>query len=177
MRIFLIGPGGAGKSTRGKILAERIGYRFIDLDIEFCDKIENIGDYILTKGYKKYCFENSKLFYELLNKNTKDVIFSLSSGFLVHKNLDELTSRHKQTLKNSGTSILFLPSTSLNKSTKIILERQLSRGFGLKENREKIKFIRRFKLYKELGDIKIFSHEKPQVIVEKIVKQLNLSKT
>lgn len=34
MRIFLIGPGGVGKSTTGNILAELIGYNFIDLDQE-----------------------------------------------------------------------------------------------------------------------------------------------
>lgn len=37
MRVFLVGFMGAGKSSVGKILAGRLGYRFVDLD----DRIEN----------------------------------------------------------------------------------------------------------------------------------------
>ncbi|CAI1622383.1 shikimate kinase [Serratia quinivorans] len=39
--IFLIGPGGAGKSTVGKILSATPGYNLIDLDDEFCERIMN----------------------------------------------------------------------------------------------------------------------------------------
>lgn len=41
---FLIGLGGAGKSTVGKILSDMLGYIEIDLDSEFCERISNIRD-------------------------------------------------------------------------------------------------------------------------------------
>ena len=43
MRIFLIGPGGTGKTTTGKILAERLGFIFIDLDERFIEEKKEVG--------------------------------------------------------------------------------------------------------------------------------------
>ena len=58
MIIFIIGPGGVGKTTSGEILAKLLSYKFIDLDQKFCEQIENIGTYINNEGYKKYCYKN-----------------------------------------------------------------------------------------------------------------------
>lgn len=178
MKIFLIGPGGVGKSTCGALLADLLGYKFIDLDNEFNSRLANITTYIKTSGYEKYCFANSKLFYELLETAEANFVFALSSGFLVHENLDDLTQKHQQTLKDLGISVLLLPSESLEHSTKVIVPRQLQRGFGLNADTEKTKFIRRFPIYKNLGDLKIFSTEQPKIIAEIIKKGLeNLSNT
>jgi shikimate kinase len=172
MKIFLIGPGGVGKSTCGKILAELLEYELIDLDFEFCNRIENIGIYIDKYGYEKYCFENSNLFYKLLSENSEKVLFALSSGFLAHEGLDELTLKHKQTLKESGISVLLLPSMSLDESREIMIKRQLSRGFGLKADKEIIKINERFVIYKNLGDIKIFSYDEPRNIAKQMMKEI-----
>lgn len=40
MKIFLIGPGGVGKTTCGAILANSLGYNFIDLDTEFASELK-----------------------------------------------------------------------------------------------------------------------------------------
>jgi len=172
MKIFLIGPGGVGKSTSGPILADMLDYEFVDLDSEFCKRIQKIGNYIRDYGYEKYCLKNSELFYKLLDEDKEDAVFSLSSGFLVHKNLDELVLKHQKTIKDTGISILLLPSNSLEESKKIIVERQLSRGFGLKRNREAEKVNRRFYIYKKFGDIKIFSHDSPKIIANLMKEKL-----
>ncbi len=174
MKIFIIGPGGVGKSTCGAILANLLSYNFLDLDEEFCKRVENVGNYINNNGYKKYCFENSKLFYKILSQDLENFVFSLSSGFLVHENLENLTLKHKQTLKEQGVSVLLLPSDSIDESTEIVVKRQLPRGFGLKEDRERTKFIQRFPTYKKLGDVKIFSQDKPKIIAEQIKKEIVL---
>jgi len=174
MKIFLIGPGGVGKTTCGIILAKLLGYNFIDLDAEFCNRVENVGTFINNNGYEKYCVENSQLFYKVLSENYKNFVFALSSGFLVHEGLDKLTSKHRQTLKESGFSILLLPSESLDESLRIVIKRQLSRGFGLAEDKEKIKFTQRFHSYKGLGDITVFSHDNPEIIAEQIKKEIAL---
>ncbi len=164
MKIFIIGPGGVGKTTCGKILAKLLNYNFIDLDQEFYNQIENIGTYLDKYGYEKYCYANSKLFFALVKQQTDNFVFVLSSGFLVHEDLPELALKHAEALKQLGTSILLLPSESLEESVGIVIKRQLSRGFGLKEEKERIKFSQRYNLYKQMGDVKIFSHAEPEYV-------------
>ena len=158
---------------KGKILAEMTGYKLIDLDREFMEKIGNITTYIPEQWYENYCKQNSKLFYTLLEENTQDTIFVLSSGFLVHENLDTLTNKHKKTIKKEWLSILLLPSKSKGESTNIVVQRQLSRGFGLNEERERKKFRKRFDIYKEFGDIKIYSTDTPENIAKEMKKEID----
>ncbi len=172
MNIFLIGPGGVGKSTCGKILADLLGYEFIDLDVEFCNQIEEVNVCMDRFGYEEYCFKNSELFYKLLDQNLKNTVVALSSGFLIHENLDELTLKHRKALQESGISILLLPAESLEESIEIVVRRQLARGFNLRGDREREKIVKRFPIYKELGDIKIFSHEKPEIIASQMKKEI-----
>ncbi len=174
MKVFIIGPGGTGKSTTGTILAQKINHSFIDLDREFCDKIQNISVFVKDQGYYQYCHQNSKLFYSILDKAPKNFVLTLSSGFLVHEGLNSLTEKHKNTLKNNGVTILLLPSSSLEKGRKIVVARQLLRGFGLHEKPEIEKYTNRFHIYKELGDIKIFSHQKSEKIAQKMKQKLLL---
>jgi len=173
MRVFIIGPGGVGKTTSGKILAQKLDYNFVDLDDEFCRRIKNIGSYIKNSGYEKYCYRNSNLFFTLLNENKKDVVIPLSSGFLIHKGLDTLVEKYHKTIKQQGVSILLLPSRSLKISEKIVVRRQLNRGFELEEEREREKIRSRFQKYKILGDIKIFSHNPPETIANSMYQSLN----
>ena len=172
MNIFIIGPWWVGKSTSGRILADILQYKFIDLDKEFFNKIWYITKHIKEIWYEDYCLQNSNLFYTLLEETTEDTIFVLSSGFLVHENLDKLTNKHKRTIKKEWLSILLLPSESKGKSTEIVVKRQLSRGFGLNEERERQKFRKRFDIYKKLGNIKIFSTDTPENIAKEMKKEI-----
>lgn len=172
MKIFLIGPGGVGKSTSGKILARKLGYRLVDLDHEFMNQVGHIGSFIESFGYQKYAYKNSELFYSLLADQNDDKLFILSSGFLVHKDLEELVSKHAKTLNTTGISILLLPSTDKNEAIKIVGKRQISRGIGLKEEQERRKIEDRYSKYLEFGDIKIFSKDRPESISEEMFSNL-----
>ncbi|MEI6424824.1 MAG: shikimate kinase, partial [Lentisphaerota bacterium] len=169
-RIFIIGPGGVGKTTCGRIFANKISYDFIDLDSEFMERIGNIGDYIESNGYLNYCRENSKLFYELLKEQNTNIVFVLSSGFLVHGDVDSNLKKHANSIRDLGFSILLLPSESLEKTEEIVVARQLSRGLNCQENRERQKIKNRFHIYLKFGDIKVFSADSPESIAE-IMKQ------
>lgn len=170
--IFIIGPGGVGNTTCGRIVARKIGYAFIDLDAQFMEKIGHIGELIRKEGYDRYCQLNSSLLYELLEQNPEKTIFVLSSGFLTYE-IDNLKEKHLATIESAGISVLLLPSVDLEKSVEIVIARQLSRGFGLVREKEEKKFRERFDMYKNLGDIKIFSADAPDLIAEKIIPQIS----
>jgi shikimate kinase len=64
--IRLIGPGGAGKSTTGALLAERLGVPFIDLDERFGATVGDISEYIDTHGYSAYAPRNVRVYRDVL---------------------------------------------------------------------------------------------------------------
>lgn len=172
-KIFMIGPGGSGKSTVGKILSEIIGYKCIDLDTEFCERIINIREYIKSYGYDAYLEQNSKLLSTLLVECPgHDTIFILSSGFLSTDIRPDIVEKNKKIVNESGFSVLLMPSKNYQDALECILNRQLNRGFSLIREKEEEKFNQRFYEYLQLGDLKIFSMEEPESIAAKIANEL-----
>lgn len=82
MIIYLVGISCIGKSTIGKMLADKIGYSFFDLDEEiqnyYKKPIERIQDECLTmNGYRE---KASIVLDKLFSKNTDSVISGTPSG-------------------------------------------------------------------------------------------------
>lgn len=80
MIVILIGYMASGKSTLGRILAEKLGYQFIDLD-DYIEAKENtsISDIFKTKG--EIYFRKKETFYLNDLLNTKDkLVLSLGGG-------------------------------------------------------------------------------------------------
>src|SRR5205823_11674200 len=65
LSITLIGPGGAGKTTVGALLAARLGIAFIDLDRRFAARAGDISEYITRFGYAAYARENVQTYRSL----------------------------------------------------------------------------------------------------------------
>jgi shikimate kinase len=163
-RVFIIGLGGSGKTTCGEVFANLIDYAFVDLDSEFMSRVGHIEN----REYLNYCRINSALFYELLKEQSKDTVFALSSGFLMHEEIDPELSKIKDSIQNLGCSILLLPSRSIEETEKVILSRQMSRGIGCQEESQRRKIRDRFPKYSKLGDIQIFSTENPTSVAEEM---------
>jgi shikimate kinase len=82
MIIYLVGMSCVGKTTIGKLLADKIGYSFYDLDKEiqnyYKKPIERIQDECLTmNGYRE---KASVVLDKLLSKNINSVISGTPSG-------------------------------------------------------------------------------------------------
>ncbi len=167
-RVFIIGPGGVGKTTCGRLFADLVGYTFVDLDSEFMTRVGHIGRHIEDEGYLSYCRTNSALFYSLLNEQSSGTVLALSSGFLVHGDTDPELSKHKQAIRDLGVSILLLPAAHLEEAEGIIVARQMSRGIECRQESERRKIRDRFPKYREHGDIQIFSAEAPKRVAEEM---------
>ncbi len=74
-RVFLIGFMGSGKTTIGKLLAERLGWKFIDID-EIIEKKEGmkISDIFKYKGEPYFRKLEKKTLKELIDKNKNTVV-------------------------------------------------------------------------------------------------------
>lgn len=171
--IFFVGPASVGKTTVGKLVATKLGYHFVDIDQEFCQRVENIGTYLQTRGYVEYCEANSKLAHDLVKEYPTSTVFATPSGFLVHEECPHLVERHLMVIKN-GISVLLLPSRDPLAVADMIAERQLARwpDVGLTLEKERQKFLDRFEKYKNYGDIQIFSPEDPEVMADTIYAKL-----
>ena len=165
--IFFIGPASVGKTTAGNLLAHKIGAQFIDINKEFCEQIALIPDYIKANGYAGYCEANSILVDSLITKYPTNTVFATPSGFLVHEDSPHLVIKHLKLIKK-GISILLLPSREALQGIDVIVQRQQHRWSDVVAEKEKERFLARFEKYKKYGDIKIFSLQSLDQIVDEI---------
>ncbi len=79
-RIFLIGFMGSGKTTVGKLLAEKLGWKFVDID-ELIERKEgmNIRDIFKYKGEPYFRKLEKETLEEVLNKE-ENVIVATGGG-------------------------------------------------------------------------------------------------
>lgn len=158
--VVLIGMPGCGKTTVGKVLAEKINMEFIDVDeyIELTEE-KSISD-IFKNGEETFRDIESKVVDELSNKN-KMVI---STGGGVIKRKENMAALSK-------------------KGVIIFINRPLSKIMGdvdtetrplLKEGKEKLKklYEERFELYKGCCDFEVLNDESIEKVIEDISFEL-----
>ena len=162
MNIYLVGFMGSGKSTVGKILAERLGMQFIDLDEEI-EKQEGmkIKDIFKEKGEKYFRELERKKLEEIIQKD--GLVVSTGGGLGANfENMEKMKKTGKVTWLDVSLDTVF-------------------KRCGKDENRpllnmpyEKLEklFNERKDVYK-LSDIHINVENKtPQQIVEEIIENL-----
>jgi shikimate kinase len=171
--LFVLGPGGVGKSTLGRELAASLCWPLVDLDLVFCEQLAVIGDFIITHGYARYRAENLALAARLLATTAGPQVFVTSSGFLVAPvgTPDHAQSRQ---LVGTGYGITLLPSLDIEQATEIVVARQLTRGFGFEREGETRKFRERFAIYCQEGDMLVASVAPPKVIANAVLAELQL---
>ena len=167
----MIGPASVGKSTVGVLLAEKLGYEFVDIDKEFCKRVGLIPEVVKSEGYASYCEKNSKLTDLLIAENVQKTVFATPSGYLVHEESPQLVEKHIKVI-GSGISVLLLPGPDPDAEVDTIVARQVSRWRDVEPDNERQRFLARFEKYKKHGDIKIFSKELSEVIVEEILNKI-----
>lgn len=172
MLIHLIGPGGAGKTTTGRALAQALDVPFLDLDEEYL-KRQSIDDDIATKGYDYYARVNVTRYVELTT-HIKDAVVALSSGFMLYS-----TDVHPQiamihrALLSSPTTVLLLPSFDLDTCVQETTRRQMAKPHVMStEEAQRQKIRRRFHEYFPMGNIRVSTDKPFDQVVREIASAL-----
>jgi shikimate kinase len=154
--IRLIGPGGAGKSTVGALLAERLETVFVDLDQRFRARAGDISEYINRFGYEAYARENVETYRSFMTEGIGSWVVALSSGFMTYP-LDvhpEYGCLRREIDQNPATFVL-IPSLERDLCVTETVRRQIQRPFARAAGREEAVIRERFPIYVALDARKI----------------------
>lgn len=99
MIIYLVGIGCVGKTTIGKLLADRLGFSFYDFDDEIEKYFGKPIEYIMEEYIYPYDFRSNTriVLHDLLNKKENAIVAGISSGFR-----DVYLREYKKSRKESG---------------------------------------------------------------------------
>lgn len=152
MRIFLIGMPGVGKTEIGEMLANRIGYTFVDLDSEIeKDSLMFIED--IFYHYGEETFRNAET--DNLKKITTDNVVVATGGGIVLR---------KENIELMNGKIIYLYADIDKIKERIDYERPLLRDKSLEELYEERK-----NLYEEYADYKVENNDIEECL-ERIMK-------
>jgi shikimate kinase len=172
--IRLIGPGGAGKSTIGAVLAVRLGLTFLDLDRHLADRAGDISNFIAAHGYGTYARENVAAYRSLVRAATPPDIVALSSGFMTYSpdiHPEYPTLRYE--IERSPTTFVLLPSVDRDVCAGETVRRQVGRPFGRSSRREEEVIRARFEIYMAVPAQKVETMRPVGAIVDEIVAALH----
>lgn len=172
----LIGPGGAGKTTAGPLLAGRLGWCFMDLDRAFIAREGDVATYMAVHGYEGYAQRNVDIYLEAMRMCTAPPVFALSSGFMTYPaTTGPRYLALRQAIERSALTALLLPSFDLEACVEAIVQRQLARPY-LQGNRasEEARIRDRFPLFMALRCTRFDSSGTPEQLaahIERFVRE------
>ena len=170
MLITLIGPGGAGKSTIGALLADRLGVPFVDLDQCFRARTGDISEYIDRFGYEAYARENVKTYIALNDEGLGRLVAALSSGFMTYtRDIHPEYSNVRGDVEESPTTFVLIPSLDRETCVAETVRRQLARPFARAPGKEEAVIRERFPIYVGLRARKIETMRPLTAVVEELL--------
>lgn len=170
--IQLIGPGGAGKSSAGALLARRLGVAFVDLDGEFSAGVGDISRYLDSFGYAAYARQNVEVYIAVGARGSTGVV-ALSSGFMTYPSVvHPAYEACRQHIAASASTFVLLPSLDVEACVAETVRRQLFRPFARSPEREAQVMRRRFPIYASMSARKVETMRPIGDVVDAIVAAL-----
>jgi shikimate kinase len=172
--IRLIGPGGAGKSTIGALLAERLDVAFLDLDRHFAGRVGDISEYIGRHGYDAYARENVEAYCSLFRGGIRPDVVALSSGFMTYaSDTHREYGRIRRELEECARTFVLLPSLNRELCVAETVRRQVARPFGRSPEREEAVIRARFEIFMALPARKIETMRPTAATLDEILAALS----
>jgi len=170
--VRLVGPGGAGKTTTGARLAQRLGLTFVDLDERFAETHGDISEYLDLHGYASYAMQNVQNYLEVIAEAGRHVL-ALSSGFMTYAaDVHPDYARVRAEIAASATTLVLLPSLDYETCVAETVRRQLGRPFCRSAEREEEIIRQRFGVYRNLAATKVETMKPISEVVDAAVANL-----
>jgi shikimate kinase len=168
--VYLIGPGGAGKTTTGRALADRLDVPFVDVDAEFVARRGDVSVYLGRHGYEAYAAQSASLHAALTSVADPFRIVALSSGFMtypqdVHPSYRSLSEQ----IASSPSTFVLLPTLDLEACVAETVRRQLTRSFSRSPEREEHVIRARFPIYASLPARKVETMRSVEAVVAELL--------
>ncbi|WP_256941114.1 MULTISPECIES: shikimate kinase [Burkholderia] len=166
----LIGPGGAGKTSVGAIVAARLHWRFVDVDQCFLAAHGNIADFIRDRGYVEYASHNIRLYEQLKRDMSAPTICAVSSGFMLYPaDVAPTYPALRHCIEADRFTALLLPSFDPERCAKLIVGRQMSRPYLNANEADEMRKIRdRFPAFMRLNCRRFASDGPPEHVAADI---------
>ena len=166
MRLIIIGPMASGKSVVGRKLSKKLGLDFFDTD----EQIEKIAGASISwifdvEGEEKFRDRESKVFSELANGDK--TLISTGGGIILREENRIILKKNK---------VIFLDVSIQTQLERTLHDenRPLISGRSDKENILRSMAKIRHPLYLECSNISIEEKDNPDLVVEQILKNLNI---
>jgi shikimate kinase len=173
--IHLIGPGGAGKTTTGALLADRLGVPFVDLDAQFMATVPGgIDGWLNEHSYLSYAARNVQLYVDLCAHLKGGEVVALSSGFMTYPaDVHPAYSAIHREVSASATTFVLLPTFDFEACVAEIVRRQMTRN-GTRSAMQEEEVIReRFWVYAGLPARKVETLRSCDAVVDELVRALS----
>jgi shikimate kinase len=168
--IRLVGPGGAGKSTAGALLAQRLGVPFVDLDEEFVANVGDISRYLNSHGYDAYAKRNVDVYFALATVVAREAVLALSSGFMTYRpDIHPEYESCRRDIASSPWTFVLVPSLEFEACVAETVRRQLIRPFARSADGEEQVIRARLPIYLNIPAMKVETMRPVREVVDEIV--------
>ena len=165
MNIAVYGFMGVGKTTIGRLLAERLGYGFIDMDEEIEKRTgTSISEIFGIQGEQKFRLLESELVKELAEKD--NLVIACGGGAIANRENAETMRRSSRMVYLTASIPEIIKRTRRNNDRPLLdVSDPVQTASFLLEKREPI--------YREFSEIKIDTTDRtPVEVVEQILEEL-----
>ncbi|MBQ7700315.1 MAG: shikimate dehydrogenase [Clostridia bacterium] len=151
----LTGMPGSGKSTVGRLLAEKTGKTFIDTDEELTKKIGNIADFINKNGEAAFRDEETAVIKAVV-ADTRGAVIATGGGAV-------LREENVRALRENGVICYIDRRLSL-------IEPDGSRPLSSDRKALKARYLERRGIYEKTCDHRVINNIRPEEAVRRIMK-------